>query len=121
MNNPPKIQPRFGRLLLVWARAVCFCGLTVALHPVGAQAQALQARTCDAWNTARKANLSSAVQREWLFGYLNGWRDAQLALNGTDVFQTLPAVEILIEKTNGFCEKDPAAAVNQVMGKLINP
>ncbi len=95
--------------------------LTAMLYPLGAQAQALQARTCDAWNTARKANLSSAVQREWLFGYVNGWRDAQLAQNGQDIFQTMPAVETLIEKANVFCEREPGASVNEVMRVLLKP
>jgi hypothetical protein len=94
--------------------------LLALLGPVGAHAQALQARSCDAWNTARKANLSSAVQREWLFGYLNGWRDAQLAQKGQDIFQTLPAVESLIEKANAFCEAHPTAVVNQSISALLN-
>ena len=95
--------------------------LTALLSPLGTHAQALQARTCEAWNTARKANLSSAVQREWLFGYLNGWRDAQLAQNGQDIFQTMPAVETLIEKANAFCEQDSGAQVNQVIRLLLQP
>ena len=95
--------------------------LTTLLWPLGAQAQALQARTCEAWNTARKANLSSAVQREWLFGYVNGWRDAQLAQNGPDIFQTMPAVETLIEKANAFCEHEPDAKVNQAIGLMLKP
>jgi hypothetical protein len=51
-----------------------------------AWAEALPSRSCEAWNTARKANLSTAVQREWLFGYVNGWRDAQLAQTGQDIY-----------------------------------
>lgn len=100
-----------------------YCALYLAalLCPLNLQAQALQARTCEAWNTARKANLSSAVQREWLFGYLNGWRDAQLAQKGQDIFQTMPAVEGLIEKANAFCEQEPGAQVNQVMRSLLSP
>ncbi len=95
--------------------------LAALVYPLGASAQALQARTCEAWNTARKANLSSAVQREWLFGYLNGWRDAQLASNGPDIFQTMPSVESLIEKANAFCEQEPGAQVNKAISALIKP
>ena len=81
--------------------------------------QNLQSLTCDARNPARKANLSTAVQREWLFGYVNGWRDAQLAFAGKDVFETMPALEVLIEKTNAFCEQQPEAKVNQVLARLL--
>lgn len=109
------------RLLRAMKRFIWAICLTPLLLPVCAQAQALQARTCEAWNTARKANLSSAVQREWLFGYVNGWRDAQLAQTGQDLFQTMPAVETLIEKANVFCEREPGASVNEVMRVLLKP
>ena len=95
--------------------------LAVVFSPLALKADVLQPRTCEAWNTARKANLSSAVQREWLFGYLNGWRDAQLALNGQDMFQTMPSVEILIEKANAFCEQTPSAPVTQALRPLLKP
>jgi hypothetical protein len=93
--------------------------LAALFCPPSASAQALQARTCEAWNTARKANLSSAIQREWLFGYLNGWRDAHMASNSADIFLTMPAVESLIEKANAFCEQEPGSQVNQIIFKLL--
>lgn len=84
-----------------------------------AWAEALPSRSCEAWNTARKANLSTAVQREWLFGYVNGWRDAQLAQTGQDIYQTMPSVEVLLEKTNAYCEAQPQANVGQSVTKLL--
>lgn len=112
MNPFTQHHPRFGCLLMT-------CVLAMSAYPLGLHAQALQPRTCDAWNTARKANLSSAVQREWLFGYLNGWRDAQLAFKGTDVFQSLPAVEVLIDRANVFCESNPQSAVDQSITAVL--
>ncbi len=100
-----------------WAPLLLAIGL--AMSAMGLHAQSLTPRTCEAWNTARKANLSSAVQREWLFGYLNGWRDAQLASQGPDVFQTMPAVEVLIEKANVFCEANPQALVAQTIAAIL--
>jgi hypothetical protein len=84
-----------------------------------AWAEALPSRSCEAWNTARKANLSTAVQREWLFGYVNGWRDAQLVQTGQDIYQTMPSVEVLLEKTNAYCEAQPQANVGQSVTKLL--
>jgi hypothetical protein len=84
-----------------------------------AWAEALPSRNCEAWNTARKANLSTAVQREWLFGYVNGWRDAQLVQTGQDIYQTMPSVEVLLEKTNAYCEAQPQANVGQSVTKLL--
>jgi hypothetical protein len=46
-----------------WAPLLLATGL--AMSAMGLHAQSLTPRTCEAWNTARKANLSSAVQREW--------------------------------------------------------
>lgn len=84
-----------------------------------AWAEALPSRSCEAWNTARKANLSTAVQREWLFGYVNGWRDAQLAQTGQDIYQTMPSVEVLLEKTNAYCEAQPQGNVGQSVTPLL--
>jgi hypothetical protein len=111
MRTDQPLQHAVSVLLLGVLLVAC-----TALH-----AQNLQSRTCEAWNTARKANLSTAVQREWLFGYVNGWRDAQLAFAGKDVFETMPALEVLIEKTNAFCEQQPDAKVNQVLAGLLPP
>jgi hypothetical protein len=85
-----------------------------------AHADNIQTRTCETWNTARKANLSTAVQREWLFGYVNGWRDAQLAQTGQDLFQAMPSLEVLIEKTNVFCEAQPQANVGKSINLLLS-
>lgn len=84
-----------------------------------AGAEALPSRSCETWNTARKANLSTAVQREWLLGYVNGWRDAQRAHSGQDIDQTMPSVEVLLEKTNAFCEAQPQGHVVQSVTKLL--
>jgi hypothetical protein len=84
-----------------------------------AMAEALPSRSCESWNTARKANLSTAVQREWLFGYVNGWRDAQLAQTGQDIYQTMPSVEVLLDKTNAYCEAQPQSNVGQSVTKLL--
>ena len=109
MRTHPPLNHAFRAL---WLGAIFMA--SAPLH-----AQNLQSRTCEAWNTARKANLSTAVQREWLFGYVNGWRDAQLAFAGKDVFETMPALEVLIEKTNAFCEQQAEAKVNQVLARLL--
>jgi hypothetical protein len=37
------------------------------------------------------------------------------------VFETMPALEVLIEKTNAFCEQQPVAKVNQVLAGLLPP
>ncbi|NDC61191.1 MAG: hypothetical protein EBZ60_04135 [Betaproteobacteria bacterium] len=105
-NHSPK---GWQTLLLLWA----------VMATPSLQAEQLPARQCQAWNTARKANLSTAVQREWLFGYVNGYRDAQLAASGKDLFETIPALEVLIEKTNAFCEQQPDAKVSQAMAGLL--
>jgi len=96
--------------------AIAGCAI---LMNTSATAEPLPSRSCEAWNTARKANLSTAVQREWLFGYVNGWRDAQLAQTGQDVFQSMPSVETLIEKTNAYCQVQPQANVGQSVHALL--
>jgi hypothetical protein len=54
-----------------------------------------------------------------LFGYVNGWRDAQLVQTGQDIYQTMPSVEVLLEKTNAYCEAQPKANVGQSVTKLL--
>jgi hypothetical protein len=77
-------------------------------------------RPCSGWNTARKANLSTVVQREWVYGYLTGMSDALKALNSEDVFGLLPANEDVVARLNAFCEKQPESTVNQGVQALIN-
>ena len=86
------------------------------------QAQALDAtpRTCTGWNTARKANLSTVVQREWVFGYLTGMSDALKALSSEDVFGLLPANEDIVARLNSYCENQPESTVNQGAQALFN-
>jgi hypothetical protein len=94
-------------------------GVLASLLLTTAWAEPLPSRSCEAWNTARKANLSTAVQREWLFGYVNGWRDAQLAQTGQDIYPTMPSVEVLLEKTNAYCEAQPQGNVGQSVTPLL--
>jgi hypothetical protein len=77
-------------------------------------------RPCSGWNTARKANLSTVVQREWVYGYLTGMSDALKALNSEDVFGLLPANEDVVARLNAFCEKQPESTVNQGVQALFN-
>lgn len=80
--------------------------------------QPSQMRSCQDWNTARKANLSSAVQREWLFGYVNGWRDAQQFDTGKSDQAPLKTEDI-IEQTNVFCESHPEKNANESLKKML--
>ena len=77
-------------------------------------------RTCIGWNTARKANLSTVVQREWVFGYLTGMSDALKALSSEDVFGLLPANEDIVARLNAYCENQPESTVNQGAQALFN-
>jgi len=85
------------------------------------QAQALDAtpRPCSGWNTARKANLSTVVQREWVYGYLNGMVDAFKALKSEDVLSMLPANEEIVSRLNTYCESQPESTVNQGIKELF--
>jgi len=85
-----------------------------------AYAMNFTARPCSGWNTARKANLSTVVQREWLFGYLTGMSDALKALSSEDVFGLLPANEDIVASLNTYCENQPESTVNQGAQALFN-
>jgi hypothetical protein len=85
-----------------------------------AYAMNFTARPCSGWNTARKANLSTVVQREWLFGYLTGMSDALKALSSEDVFGLLPANEDIVASLNTYCENQPESTINQGAQALFN-
>jgi hypothetical protein len=70
-------------------------------------------RPCQGWNTARKANLSTVVQREWVYGYLAGLSEAHRLNTGQDMAQQLPNTEAIVSHMNQFCESHPEASVVQ--------
>jgi hypothetical protein len=76
------------------------------------QAMDLSARPCSAWNTARKANLSSVVQREWVFGYLSGLSDAAQNQSGQHMYAALPANEAIVAHIHQHCEQQPDSSVD---------
>jgi len=80
----------------------------------------LPIRPCSAWNTARKANLSTVVQREWVYGYLTGMSDALKALSSEDVFALLPPNENTVAYLNSYCENQPESSVNQGAQSLFD-
>ncbi|MSQ65119.1 MAG: hypothetical protein EXR37_01995 [Limnohabitans sp.] len=77
-------------------------------------------RPCSAWNTARKANLSSVVQREWLYGYLSGMSDQEMTLSSKNMYELLPANEDIVVFLNNYCEQQPQSSVNQAACELFN-
>ena len=80
----------------------------------------LPIRPCSAWNTARKANLSTVVQREWAYGYLNGMSDELKVQTDEDVFHLLPSNEDIVSRLNTFCELQPESTVNQAVRALFD-
>lgn len=86
------------------------------------EAHALDAtpRPCSGWNTARKANLSTVVQREWVYGYLTGMVDTLKTLQSEDVLSLLPANEEIVSRLNTYCETQPESTVNQGINELFN-
>ncbi len=85
------------------------------------EAQALDAtpRPCTGWNTARKANLSTVVQREWVYGYLTGMVDTLKTLKSEDVLSLFPANEEIVSRLNTYCESQPESTVNQGIKELF--
>lgn len=77
-------------------------------------------RACSAWNTARKANLSTVVQREWVYGYLSGFSDALKIHTGKDMYALLPANEDIVSQLNIYCEAHPQESVNKALHLLID-
>ena len=77
-------------------------------------------RPCSGWNSARKANLSNVVQREWVNGYLTGMSDALKVLSSEDVVGSLPANEDIVASLNAYCENQPESTVNQGAQALFN-
>ena len=77
-------------------------------------------RPCSAWNTARKANLSTVVQREWVNGYLSGFSDALKTHTGKDIYGLLPANEDIVSQLNNYCESHPQDSVNKALHLLID-
>ena len=94
---------------------VSFCLFASEVH-----AMDTAARPCSAWNTARKANLSSVVQREWVYGYLSGLSDAAKANNGVDMYAQLPANESIVEWLNQHCEQQANSTVDAALRELFN-
>ena len=83
---------------------VSFCLFASEVH-----AMDTAARPCSAWNTARKANLSSVVQR-----------DAAKANNGVDMYAQLPANESIVEWLNQHCEQQANSTVDAALRELFN-
>lgn len=77
-------------------------------------------RPCSGWNTARKANLSTVVQREWVYGYLAGWRDALKTHANKDIDSLLPANEDIVSQINTYCESNPQNSVNDALRVLVD-
>jgi hypothetical protein len=77
-------------------------------------------RPCSDWNTARKANLSTVVQREWVYGYLSGLRDAILAHAKQDIYGLLPTNENIVSLVNAHCESQPHDTVNNALKSLLD-
>lgn len=77
-------------------------------------------RPCSGWNTARKANLSTVVQREWVYGYLSGLSEAFSSLEGKHSNIDLPANEEIVSQLNTYCELHPQATVNQAARRLFD-
>jgi hypothetical protein len=98
--------------------------ILIALTGLGLlpQAQAMDStpRPCSGWNTARKANLSTVVQREWVYGYLMGMSDALKTQNSEDIFGLLPANEEIVLRLNTYCEQQPNSTVNQGARELFD-
>ena len=76
-------------------------------------------RPCSGWNTARKANLSTVVQREWVYGYLSGFGEALKTHTGKDIYGLLPANEDIVSQLNNYCEAHPQDTVNNAIRLLI--
>ena len=99
-----------------------FClPVIVALCVFTSEVQAMDApfRPCTDWNTARKANLSSVVQREWAYGYLSGLSDAYKLQHGTDIYSLLPTHEAILAVLNQYCEQHPQATVDAALRDLF--
>lgn len=77
-------------------------------------------KTCSDWNTSRKANLSTVVQREWVYGYLSGLRDMLKLKTGQEISALLPANEEIVSQLNQFCEAHPQDSVNKAAIELFN-
>ncbi|MFM7698871.1 MAG: hypothetical protein ACKO5X_09565 [Limnohabitans sp.] len=77
-------------------------------------------KSCSGWNTARKANLSTVVQREWVFGYISGLRDALLTHSNKEIYGLLPANENIVLFVNAYCESQPQSTVNDAVRHLID-
>jgi hypothetical protein len=77
-------------------------------------------RPCSGWNTARKANLSTVVQREWVYGYLSGFSEALKTHAGKDIYRLLPANEDIVSQLNNYCEAHPQDTVNNAIRLLID-
>lgn len=77
-------------------------------------------RPCSDWNTARKANLSTVVQREWVYGYLSGLRDAILVHAKQDIYGLLPTNENIVSLVNAHCESQPHDTVNNALKSLLD-
>ena len=77
-------------------------------------------KPCSGWNTARKANLSTVVQREWVYGYLAGWRDALKTHANKDIDSLLPANEDIVSQINTYCELNPQNSVNNALRVLVD-
>ena len=93
------------------------CVMLLAIEPL-AFAQAPD-RPCEGWNTARKANLSTVVQREWVYGYLAGLSEAHRLHTGQDIAVRLPNTEAIVSHMNQFCESHPNASVVQAAQDLF--
>jgi hypothetical protein len=98
---------------LIVLSAFCFFATHV-------QAMDITPRPCEAWNTARKANLSSVVQREWAFGYLSGLSEATQAQSGHNMYALLPSNEAIVSLLNQHCEQQPSSTVDTALRQLFN-
>ena len=81
---------------------------------------AMTVKPCSEWNISRKANLSTVVQREWLYGYLSGWSEALKLQTGQDIYRFLPVSEEIVSRLNSYCELHPQNSVNDAALELFN-
>jgi hypothetical protein len=96
-----------------FAFMACFsCGVCFSMD--------MTPRPCSGWNTARKANLSTVVQREWVYGYLTGLSDTLKTHAGKDIHGLLPANEDIVSQLNNYCEIHPQDSVNKALLVLID-
>lgn len=77
-------------------------------------------KSCSDWNISRKANLSTVVQREWVYGYLSGLRDMLKLKTGQEFTALLPANEVIVSQLNQYCESHPQDSVNKAAIELFN-